>query len=172
MGNIQISGKVGDVIAVIAGENASDFQDAALSILGPDALDHIGALFTAALLDVPADKGQAVAQQLQQATRPVGGANGLSGDGSTAPATPAQAAVTTPQTPATTDGPREETDKWGNVWTYAIPAAPSCPHGPRVQKKGTSQAGKKYTGWECITKSPHGFRSKMQKSDCSMEWAR
>ena len=154
MGNIQISGKVGDVIAVIAGENAAEFQDAALSILGPDALEHIGALFTAALLDVPADKGQAAARQLTQAT------------------TPAQAAVTQPQVPATTDGPREETDRWGNVYTYGIPGAPTCAHGPRVQKKGTSQAGKKYTGWECITKSPHGFRQKMTKSDCSMEWAR
>lgn len=152
--NIQVSGRVGEVIVVIGGNDPADFQNNVLSVLGPEALDHIGALFTAALLDVPADKGQAAAQQLTQAT------------------TPATAAVTQPQTPATTDGPREETDRWGNQWTYGVPAAPSCPHGPRVQKKGTSQAGKKYTGWECITKSPHGFRQKMTKSDCSMEWAR
>ena len=154
---IQLSGKVADIIVVVGGNTPAEFQDNVLGILGPDALEHIGALFTAALLDVPADKGQAAAQQLANATQP---------------ATPAQAAVTQPQTPATTDGPREESDRWGNVYTYGIPGAPTCAHGPRVQKKGTSQAGKKYTGWECITKSPHGFRQKMTKSDCQMEFQR
>jgi hypothetical protein len=152
---IQISGKVGDIIVLISGDTPAAFQDAVMSILGPDANEAVGAMFQTALLEKFAttnliDAGMVARNQ----------------------ATPAQQAVTTPQTPATSSGPKEETDNWGNVYIYSIPGAPTCPHGARVQKKGTSKAGKPYTAFVCPTQTPSAYRNKVTKSDCSLEFSK
>lgn len=157
---IQASGKCGDIIVVIAGDTPAEFQDNAMAILGPDAMDSIGEAFKAALVS-GAEMG--VMTKAQDAVILAGMTP------SATPSTPAES-VTRPQTPATSTGPKSQTDKWGNEWTYEIPGAPRCAHGVRVQKKGKSQQGKAYTGWFCPTQSPFAFQNKIQRAECAVEW--
>ncbi len=152
---IQISGKAGDIIVVLGGKDAAEFQDNVLAVLGPEAGEAVGAMFQTALLEKFATTNLIDAGMAQQNQ-----------------ATPAQQAVTTPQTPATSSGPMEETDNWGNVYIYSIPGAPACPHGARVQKKGTSKAGKPYTAFVCPTQTPSAYRNKVTKSDCGLEFSK
>lgn len=163
---IQISNKVGDAIVLIAGSNPAEFQDNILGILGPDAAETIGNAFKIALVDRVEQAMLTNAADVVQAAGMVN--KQYYGD------VPATDAVTTPSVPATQaeNVLREEIDKWGSVWTYNVPGAPSCPHGPRVQKKATSQAGKPYTGWCCPTTSPFAYRQKIVKADCKMEFAK
>ena len=51
-------------------------------------------------------------------------------------------------------------DKWGNEWTYGHPDAPDLPdgRGRYAKKKGTSKAGKDYTGWFDPAKGPKPFQ--------------
>lgn len=153
---IQISGKVGDVIVVLGGTDPADFQNNVMSILGPEAGELIGSLFEQALIQKTAEGNVQAAMGPTQS--PSAGAQSAQ--------VPAGAAASGPANGTHTS----ETDKWGNSWTYNIPGAPSCAHGVRVQKKGTSQAGKSYTGWACPTQSPHAYRSKVTKAECAMEF--
>ncbi len=150
---IQISGKAGDIIVVLGGKDAAEFQDNVLAVLGPEAGEAVGAMFQTALLEKFATTNLIDAGMAQQNQ-----------------ATPAQQAVTTPS--PSSSGPKEETDNWGGVWTYEIPGAPSCPHGARVQKVAKSKAGKMYTAWCCPTASPSAYRNKVAKADCAMEFAK
>jgi hypothetical protein len=158
---IQVSGKIGDVIVVIGGNDPADFQNNLLSVLGPDAVETIGNAFKVALVD-------RVEQAIMTNAADVVMAAGL------VPSGQPSDAVTQPSVPSTQQesGIREETDKWGGVWTYNVPGAPACPHGPRVQKKATSQAGKPYVAWCCPTTSPFAYRQKITKADCKMEFAK
>lgn len=153
---IQISGKVGDTIVVIGGADPASFQDNVMGILGPEAGELIGSLFEQALIQKTAERN------VQSAMGPTSSQNA----GAQSAQVPAAAAVSGPANGTHTS----ETDKWGNSWTYNIPGAPSCAHGVRVQKKGTSQAGKAYTGWACPTQSPHAYRNKVAKAECAMEF--
>lgn len=157
---IQASGKCGDIIVVIAGDTPAEFQDNAMAILGPDAMDSIGEAFKAALV---AGAEMGVMTKAQDTVIAAGMAQ----------STPAQAAVTTPAVPATSSesSVKEETDKWGKKFTYGVPGAPSCPHGPRVKINAISKAGKPYEGWVCPTTTPYAFRNKIAKQDCAMEFA-
>ena len=51
-------------------------------------------------------------------------------------------------------------DKFGNEWTYGHPDAPDLPdgRGKYAKKKGTSKAGKIYTGWFDPAKGPKPFK--------------
>ena len=80
--------------------------------------------------------------------------------------TPAPASPVTPAPAALT---RTETDRFGNVYTFAHPEAElhQCKHGPRVLKSGRSKAGKQYTAWACKEDAPGGN----YKLKCDIEWA-
>lgn len=173
---LQVSGKCGDVIVVIGGTDPANFQDNVLSILGEDGAAAVADAFKVALVDrvqqaILTNAADVVfaAGMASAATHATSGGSGMAAG----MATP-QSSVTSPSVPATQaeNVLREETDKWGSVWTYNVPGAPSCPHGPRVQKKATSQAGKPYVGWCCPTTSPFAYRQKITKADCKMEFAK
>lgn len=70
-------------------------------------------------------------------------------------------AATAPAAAAPAAGTPIETinDKWGNEWTYGHPDAPNLPdgRGKYARKRGTSQAGKAYTGWFDPAKGPKPF---------------
>lgn len=61
-----------------------------------------------------------------------------------------------------------KTDQWGSVFTFAVPGAPSCPHGPRVKKDAVSKAGKPYTAWVCSVP----VRDYKNKTECAIEYAK
>ena len=152
---MQVSGKIGDQIFVIGGETAEEFLGNATAILGSDVVERIRDGFA---LCFDRDMAQAVATVA--AVFP------------TAPAAAPSAAPTSGAAPAA-EGPKTETDKWNNVWTYGLPEAPSCPHGQRVHKAGTSQAGKPYKAWVCGTTSPAAYRKKIPADKtCQPEWIR
>lgn len=169
---IQLSGKLGDTIVVIGGQNAADFQDNLLSILGPDAAETIGNAFKVALVDRveqamltnAADVVQAAGMtKVQRAVQAV-----------TSQSEPPDgpypgSAVTTPSVPAS-NGPdtvRSETDKFGRTFSYQVPGAPSCAHGPTVKMDAKAKAsGKPYTKWICPTQTPFAFRQKIAKAEC------
>lgn len=170
---IQISGKVGQSIVVISGDTPEEFLSNCKIILGESSTDDVINLFAQAL-----DAGTA---ELAQATTNLidGGISGLSptppavvaavqANAWNAPETVAPAAV--PASPS--EGPKEETDKFGRQYTYGIPGSPACPHGARVQMKATSKAGKPYVAWVCPTHTPSAFRQKVVKDpNCTMEFA-
>lgn len=154
---VQVSGKIGDVIFVIGGANAEEFLANATTILGSDAAQMLSAGFGVCL-----DKNF-----LDEAEKNVG----LAFSSPSAIATSAPGS--TPATAGPTDGPKSETDKWGGKWTYGLPNATSCPHGQRVLKEATSQAGKPYKMWCCPTHSPMAYRQKVSKdSNCQGEFLR
>lgn len=141
---------------MIGGNTPAEFQDNAMAILGPDAMDSIGEAFKAALV-AGAETGVMTKAQ-----------DTVIAAGMAAPSTPAEA-VTQPAVPATTPeaAVKTETDKWGGVWTYQIPGAPSCAHGPTVLKDWIAQSGKRTKRYMCPTQSPFAYRQKIQKvSDC------
>lgn len=154
---IQISGKCGDAIVVIAGDTPEEFLANCAAILGEES--NILNVFAMAL--------DADAMVETQAKR-----NVIDTFASTPPtqaAAPAQGAA--PATPTADGETKSETDKFGREWTYGIPGAASCSHGPmvRVNAKG-KESGKPYSQWKCITQSPVGFRQKATKSDCPAEF--
>ena len=50
----------------------------------------------------------------------------------------------------------EKTDKFGNKFVKGAPGTPTCAHGARIVKYGTSKAGKKYKANVCVNDSPFG----------------
>lgn len=153
--NIQVSAKLADGrIFVIGGDSAEDFMGNASAILGTDAATELADMFAVAM----AGNGNAMEYAVNTVQ-------------SFSPAPTQGAPSLAPSGPA--GSPTTETDKWGAVWTYGLSNAPSCPHGVRVQKKATSQAGKPYTAWVCPTHSPTAYRQKIQKdTNCAMEFQR
>lgn len=151
--NVQVSAKLADgKIFVVGAETVLDFQNNLIELLGAEGAGDLMDEFKTAFTAVGPDMAQAVA-------------NVTNGFGEPMPV-PTTA-------PANVNGPRTETDKWGGVFTYGLPGAPSCPHGERVQKQATSQAGKAYKAWVCPTHTPTAFRQKVAKdANCSMEFVR
>lgn len=150
--NVQVSAKLADgKIFVVGAETVLDFQNNLIELLGAEGAGDLMDEFKSAFTAVGPDMAQAVA-------------NVTNGFGEPMPV-PTTA-------PANVNGPRTETDKFGNVYTYGA-GGPECPHGPRVKKDGTSQAGKAYSAWVCPTQTPTAFRQKIAKDpNCSPEWLR
>lgn len=172
--NIWISAKVGAITLTIGGTDPATFQDNIISVLGPESPDTIGELFTAAFLS-----GAETALHAQAADAVIAAGMAAPNPGSNARReaehdTPRQASAAPQAQPpaAATSEAREETDKFGRRFTYAVPGAPSCPHGPRVKMNATSKnTGKAYEAWVCPTTTPFAYRQKIQKQDCPMEFA-
>jgi hypothetical protein len=59
----------------------------------------------------------------------------------------------------------EETvqDRYGNIWVYNKPGAPTCARGTMVLKSGTSQAGKAYKCWSDPASGPKWSGEKVPK---------
>ena len=72
--------------------------------------------------------------------------------------------VTAPTAPAS-GGLAEETvhDRYGNVWVYNKPGAPTCIRGTMVLKSGVSQAGKAYTCYSDPAAGPKWSGEKIAK---------
>ncbi len=106
-------------------------------------------------------------------TGPTGAAQSASpgparGAGTSTPAAP----NTAPPSTSGQAAPAEEEDQYGNKYTYNVPGAPSCPHGPRVRKAGKSRAGKDYVGWFCVTGSPYARRNNIpDDKGCKAEFS-
>ena len=63
--------------------------------------------------------------------------------------------VTAPTSGALDTGVEETIhDRWGNVWVYNKPGAPTCIRGTMVLKSGISQAGKAYKCWSDPASGP------------------
>jgi hypothetical protein len=75
--------------------------------------------------------------------------------------------------PATPGGAQEVRDKYGNLWIYNHPEAPSCARGVMVLKHGTAQAtGKPYKGWFDPAAGPNWVGAKVPKEQQSQTiWA-
>jgi hypothetical protein len=87
-------------------------------------------------------------------------------------ATPASTPATTPPVSSAADpiaeasgGLAEETirDRYGNVWVYNKPGAPTCIRGTMVLKSGVSQAGKAYKCWSDPAAGPKWSGEKIPK---------
>jgi hypothetical protein len=59
----------------------------------------------------------------------------------------------------------EETvkDRYGNIWVYNKPGAPTCERGVMVLKSGVSQAGKAYKCWSDPAAGPKWSGEKVPK---------
>ena len=71
-------------------------------------------------------------------------------------------------------GLAEETihDRYGNVWVYNKPGAPTCLRGTMVLKSGVSQAGKAYKCWSDPATGPKWFGEKIPKEQhAAIIWA-
>jgi hypothetical protein len=71
-------------------------------------------------------------------------------------------------------GLAEETihDKYGNVWVYNKPGAPTCLRGTMVLKSAVSQAGKAYKCWSDPAAGPKWFGEKIPKEQhAAIIWA-
>lgn len=169
---VQLSGKCGDMIAVLGGATAEEFISNVAVILGSGAAEEIKNIFALALDPATALLSQANKNAIDAFPTASGAASPTPAVQSGAWSQPASPAAPAGPAPST-DGPKTETDNWGSTFTYGIPGAPACPHGERVQKKATSKAGKPYTAWVCPTHTPSAFRQKVVKDpNCSMEFAR
>jgi hypothetical protein len=146
---VWVSGKVGQLTLTLKGETWEDFASLAHDALGEENVQNFLDLFKIAfVINADAEVEKAAKQNVIDAM-------------------PQSAPAAAPQAqgaPATADA-STEVDKFGRVWTYGIPGAPMAPSGPMVRMDATSQAGKPYSQWVCITQSPSGFRQKMPKSD-------
>lgn len=150
--NVQVSAKLTDGrIFVIGGDTVLDFQNNLIELLGAEGAGDLMDTFKMALggLASPMEMAVQNVQVFSQA----------------APQAAPSPAVSSP------DGPKTETDKWSQVWTYGKPEAPSCPHGQRVFKAATSKAGKAYTAWVCPTQSPSAYRQQITADkSCALEF--
>ena len=102
--------------------------------------------------------------------------NELSGGAAAAPApTVAAVAAAFNATPvaAPAGGAQEVRDRYGNLWVYNHPDAPSCARGVMVLKHGTAQAtGKPYKGWFDPAAGPNWSGVKVPKEEQSQTiWA-
>lgn len=95
----------------------------------------------------------------------------------TSPSTPNTAPSTssapTQASPAS-GGLQEETvhDRYGNVWVYNKPGAPTCIRGTMVLKSGISQAGKPYKCWSDPASGPRWSGEKVPKESLApIVWA-
>ena len=70
-------------------------------------------------------------------------------------------------------GAQEVRDRYGNLWVYNHPDAPSCARGVMVLKHGTAQAtGKPYKGWFDPAAGPNWSGVKVPKEEQSQTiWA-
>jgi len=89
--------------------------------------------------------------------------NPLSTSSSTTSTRPSLTSPMTQENPVS--GGIEETvqDRYGNIWVYNKPGAPTCARGTMVLKSGTSQAGKAYKCWSDPASGPKWSGEKVPK---------
>lgn len=163
---IQVSGKVGDSIFVVGGETPEAFASNCTIILGEEGFSDVKEMFNMAIVGA-AVQAAVERRAIDNLAGPIVTPPQETGGG-WGPGTQGAAAQAPPQT---SQGPLEETDKWGNHFTYNVPGAPNCPHGTRVLKAGISQKGSAYKGWACPTQAPSAYRNGIQADkSCKMEF--
>jgi hypothetical protein len=161
------------IIWVLGGDTADEFEQTLKLTLGPDLggamLQRLHDVFAAASVGLASSAvvAPAAAAQAAAPVRPSAAKYGMYPQGQQPPADvapwdnphPAPAwsqgpAPVAAPAPAAAGGGETVQDNFGNAWTYGLPSAPACKHGPMPQKRGRSKAGKPYTGWFCPAGGP------------------
>lgn len=72
--------------------------------------------------------------------------------------------------PAQGGATNQLTDKFGANYTFDLPTAPMCQHGPMAMKEAVSQSsGKPYKQWVCAQYPKSGFKREA-KTACEAKW--
>lgn len=68
---------------------------------------------------------------------------------------------------ATAGGVEDMVDKYGNKYTFNLPTAPDCAHGPRAFKEWRDKKGMDRKAWVCAPKA----RDYRFENECPIQWA-